>query len=68
MKFEKLKVTKQMLHDSRFQGYSVYGIKKGYCDLHDCCEICNPKVRFWCKVISKIEDLQTKIINKEVTD
>ena len=68
MKFEELKVTKQMLHDSRYQDCSVYGIKKGYCDLHNCCEICNPKVRFWCKVIARIEDLQTKIINKTVVD
>ena len=63
-----IKVTKQMLHDSRFQGYSVYDIKKGYCNLHNCCEICNPKVRFWCKIIARIEKLQTKIINKEVLE
>lgn len=68
MKQKELNVTKQMLNDSRHQGYSVYGIKKGYCDLHDCCEICNSKVRFWCKVIARIEGLQTKIINKLVTD
>lgn len=61
-----LKVTKQMLHDSRFRNHSVYGIKKAYCDLHGSCEVCNPKVRFWCGVICKIEDLQTNIINKIV--
>ena len=68
MKHKELKVTKQMMHDSRFFGYKVYGIKQGYCNLHDCCEICNPKVRFWCKVIKLIEDWQTKIINKIVKD
>lgn len=68
MKHKELKVTKQMLNDSRHQGYSVYGIKKGYCDLHDCCEICNPRVRFWCEVIKKIEDRQTKIIKRLLVD
>ena len=68
MKREELKVTKQMLYDSRHQGYKVYGVKKGYCDLHCSCETCNPKVKFWCKTIVKIEDLQAKIITKIVTD
>lgn len=68
MKHEELKVTRQMLHDSRYQGCSVYDIKKGYCDLHDCCEVCNPRVRFWCEVIKKIEDRQTKIIKKLLVD
>lgn len=68
MKCEELKVTKQMLHDSRHRGNSVYGVKKGYCDLHSCCDICNPRVMFWCNVISKIEDIQTKIINKLIVD
>ncbi len=68
MKHKELKVTKQMLYDSRHQGYSVYGTKKGYCDLHNCCETCNPKVRFWCEVIKKIENLQTKIIEKSLVD
>lgn len=68
MKNKELKVTKQMLNESRHQGYSVYGIKKGYCDLHDCCEVCNSRVRFWCEVIAKIEDWQKKIINKIVRE
>lgn len=59
-----LKVTKQMIEDSRHRGYSVYGTFKGYCDLHDCCEGCNKKIRFLCKIKVKIEKLQTKIINK----
>ena len=68
MKSEELKVTKQMLHDSRHRKSGIYGIKKGYCDLHDCCEVCNPRVRFWCKVIREIEYRQERIINKIVVD
>ena len=68
MKCEEMKVTKQMLYDSRHRRNGIYGIKKGYCDLHDCCEICNPRVRFWCKVIRCIEDWQTKIIEKSIVD
>ena len=33
-----------------------------------CCEICNSKVRFWCKVIRKIEDWPIEIINKLLSD
>ena len=68
VKKKELRITKQMLHESRHRNNCVYGIKKGYCDLHDCCEICNPKIRFLCKVIGKIEDLQVKVINKIVED
>lgn len=66
MKHKELKVTRKMLYDGRYQGNSVYGIKKSYCDLHDCCEVCNSRVRFLCKIIQKIEDLQIKIIDKIV--
>ncbi len=59
-----MNVTKQMVDESRHQGYHTYGIKKGYCDLHDCCDICNARVRFWCKLINCIEDIQTKIIKR----
>lgn len=68
MKHKELKITKQMLHDSRFRDNNVYGIKKAYCDLHSSCEVCNPNVRFWCWIIVKIENLQTKIINKSIID
>ncbi len=59
-----MKVTKQMVGESRRQGYRIYGVKKGYCDLHDCCDMCNVRVRFWCKIIKRIEDRQTKIIKR----
>ena len=68
MKHKELKVTKQMLHDSRHRNNCVYSIKKGYCDLHDCCDICNLKIRFWCKVIRDIEDLQEKVIKKLIVE
>ena len=66
MRHKELKVTKEMINEMRRQCYSVHGIKKGYCNLHSSCEVCNRKVRFWCKVISYIEDLQIKIIKKLV--
>jgi len=59
-----LKVTKQMIDESRHQGYNVYGMLKGYCDLHNCCEICNKRVRLLCKVKRVIEKIQEKLINK----
>jgi hypothetical protein len=68
MKHKELKITKKMLNDGRYQGNSIYGVKKIYCDLHDCCEVCNPKIKLLCKVIQKIEDLQIKIIKRIVKD
>ncbi len=35
-----------------------------YCNFNSCCENCNPKVRFWCKVKLKIKKHQEKIITK----
>lgn len=66
MKTQEIKVTKEMINESRGQGYRVYGIKKGYCDLHSSCSECNKKIQFWCRVITYIENLQTKIIKKLV--
>lgn len=64
MKNKEKKFTMQQVHDNRKQGYCVYGIKKGYCGLVNCCDYCNKRVRFWCKIIAKIEEHQTKIIKK----
>lgn len=36
--------------------------KKHYCKQISSCDQCNKKVRFWCKVISRIEDRQDQII------
>lgn len=35
-----------------------------YCNLNSCCEDCNKKVRFWCKVKDRIMEHQEKIIRK----
>ncbi len=61
---KELKVTKQMIEESRHRGYSVYGTFKGYCDLHECCDNCNKRIRFLCKAKVAIEKMQTNIINK----
>lgn len=55
-------ITRQRLDELRRQGYKVYGYKKAFCDGHDCCEYCDKVVRFGCKIINKIEALQTKRI------
>lgn len=35
-----------------------------YCNLNSCCEECNKKIRFWCKVKDHLVDHQEKIIAK----
>lgn len=35
-----------------------------YCWLNSCCEECNPKVRFWCRMKEIIISHQDKIISK----
>lgn len=35
-----------------------------YCHLNGCCEECNKKVRFWCKVKELLIKHQEKIIKK----
>ena len=39
-----------------------------YCYLESCCEECNKKVRFWCKVKDKLIKHQEKIIKKSLDD
>lgn len=50
----------------------IYDYKHSYCKQTDCCERCDKQVRFWCKVIVKIERLQKrrilKICKSEVTN
>ena len=60
----KSKITRQQLEDLRHQGYNVYGYKKAFCDGNGCCDGCDNIVRFGCRIISKIEDYQTKRILK----
>lgn len=59
-----MKITRKQLEIARHQGCGVYGYKKAFCDLHDCCEECDKKVRFICKLIAKMEKLQDKRILK----
>lgn len=35
-----------------------------YCNLNSCCENCNKKVRFWCRVGTRLQKHQEKIITK----
>lgn len=44
----------------------ITGLFKKYCFLNDCCENCNKKVRFWCKVKVRISKHQEKIITKSL--
>ena len=43
------KITKQMMKDYQPMG-NRYGTYRTYCELHGSCDVCNPKVRFLCKV------------------
>lgn len=42
----------------------TYGYFYSYCDSMSYCENCDKKVRFWCKIKRKIEDIQVKRILK----
>lgn len=42
----------------------IYGYKRAFCSLNDCCENCDKHIRFWCKVTRKIEKIQEKRILK----
>lgn len=37
-----------------------------YCHFNSCCENCNQRVRFWCKVKNRVVNYQEKIIKKEL--
>lgn len=56
--------TREQLEESRHVNNHVYGYKKAFCDLHDCCDECDRRVRLICKVIAKLEVLQIKRILK----
>ena len=49
----------------------IHQAKKGnmfnkYCGLISCCDHCNKKVRFWCKIKCYIQIRQIKIIKKSL--
>lgn len=61
------KITKKMMKDYQPNG-NRYGTYRTYCELHGCCDICNPKVRFLCKVRNNwINSIQEIIIKKEIS-
>ncbi len=57
-------ISREQLEKSRRRGCNIYGYKTAFCDLHDCCEMCDKKVRFVCKIICCLEELQIKRILK----
>lgn len=57
-------ITRKQLEESRRRNGKIYGYKKAFCDLNDCCEVCDKKVRFICKIICFLEDLQVNRIFK----
>lgn len=54
------------LNKGRRRGGIVYDYFDSYCNYMYCCEECNHKIRFWCKIIDKIRDIQKKHILKYV--
>lgn len=50
--------------DENLHVVRIYGYKRSYCSLIGCCEECDKRIRFGCKIIHKIEDIQTKRILK----
>ena len=52
------------LTEASRSGYRVLGWFRAYCSLHDCCEICDPRVRFGCKIVNGIHRHQTSRILK----
>ena len=57
-------ITRKQLEEGRHIGFRTYGYKKSFCELNDCCERCDRVVNFWCRVIVRIEKIQTKRILK----
>lgn len=58
------KINYNELKNARCKDKNLYDYYKSYCSLMSCCEECNSKIRFWCKVIDKIRDIQKKYILK----
>lgn len=52
------------LEEVRRSGYQDRGWFQAYCFLQDCCETCDPRVRFGCKIVNGIRRHQTRRILK----
>ena len=61
-------MNKKQLEAYRHRSDGVYGYKNAYCFGTDCCERCDKRVRFWCKVIVRIGHLQERRILKICKD
>ena len=60
------KITRKMMNEYQPNG-NKYGTYRTYCELNGCCDTCNPKVRFLCKVRNRwINSIQEYIIEKEI--
>lgn len=55
-------MNRQELEDARHIGHRTYGYKIAYCTHIPCCNDCDKVVALGCKIMRKIEDLQTKRI------
>lgn len=42
----------------------IYGYRHAFCGLVNCCDNCDKRIRFWCKVCRRIEKIQEKRILK----
>ena len=49
--------------NSELKGHRLF---ERYCWLNSCCENCNEKVRFWCKIKNQLIKHQEKIITKSI--
>lgn len=49
--------------NSELKGHRLF---ERYCRLNSCCENCNKKVRFWCKIKDQLIKHQEKIITKSL--
>lgn len=43
---------------------NIYGTFQTDCNANECCDYCDWRIRFWCKVKFYIEDIQEKIIKR----
>lgn len=60
------KISREQLEQGRHRcnPYRICGYKASYCEQMGTCEVCNTGLRLGCRIIRKIEDIQTKRILK----
>ena len=57
-------MTREELEEGRHRGHKTYGYFWSFCEQQRCCEDCDKRIRFGCKVKRKIEDIQINRILK----